>query len=205
MDMSLSNCFYANETLAASPDYPDIVYKRGPSSPWYVTGTSNASLAAFSATCFFTALHLKQNVPAMKDVPIGLVQSSVGGTTIESWLSADALAAAGIANAACGVRGCGNQSYCGNYASLIAPLAPTVFKHMAWYQVRGEGACSARALARRDEPLALTARLRVPHRRVSPTPIATLRTRRAATTRGSSPRSSPAGARSLTRPSPRSS
>lgn len=201
MDMSLSNCFYANETLAASPNYSDIVYKRGPSSPWVVTGTSNASLAAFSATCFFTALHLKQNVPAMKDVPIGLVQSSVGGTTIESWLSADALAAAGIENAACGVRGCGNQSYCGNYDALIAPLAPTVFKHMAWYQVRFAQRARARALS---TPMRSPPTFALP-RRASPTRTATLRTRRAATTRGSSPRSSPAGARSSTRPSPRSS
>ena len=136
-DMSLSNCFDANETIAASSTFTDIVLKHRAGDPWVVTSTDNATLAAFSAVCFFTALHLKQNVPAMKDIPIGLVQGSVGGTTIETWMSASALSAAGIANAACGVKGCSNQSNCANYASLIAPLAPTVFKHMLWYQVSG--------------------------------------------------------------------
>ena len=79
MDMVVSNCFYANETLAASPQYSDIVYKHGPGAPWVVGGSSNASLADFSAVCWFTAMHLKQSIPAFKDVPIGLVQSSVGG------------------------------------------------------------------------------------------------------------------------------
>ena len=136
MDMVISNCFYANETLAASPLYPDIVYKHGPGAPWVVGGTSNASLAGFSAVCYFTALHLKQSIPAFKDVPIGLVQSSVGGTTIESWMSSEALVAGGVpaSKAACGFKGCSGQAYCGNYNPLIVPLAPTVFKMMAWYQ-----------------------------------------------------------------------
>lgn len=145
-DMKLGDCFYSNETVAASAGYSDIVYKHGPDSQWIVTGTDNASLVDFSAVCFFTALHMKQNLPAMKDIPIGLVQSSVGGTTIETWMSSSALEAAGFspADAACGNKaGCGGQAYCGNFLPLIAPLAPTVFKSMIFYQGESNVACNS--------------------------------------------------------------
>ena len=145
MDMCIDNCFYANETVAASGAHPDIRYKHGPSGAWTVTGSDEKSLRAFSAVCFFTAWHMKESLPALASVPIGLVQSSVGGTTIESWMSAEALAASGaVATPACGFKGgCGGQAYCGNYAPLIAPLAPFVFKTMWWYQGESNVGCNA--------------------------------------------------------------
>jgi len=150
--MIVDNCFYANETAAAAASgaLSDIAFKHGPAAPWVVTGADERALRSFSATCFYTALHLKQGVPSLRDTPIGLVQSSVGGTTIESWMSAAALAAAGVApeNATCGFKGgCGGQAYCGNYDNLIVPLAPTVFKAMAWYQVRRRRAPAGRAVS----------------------------------------------------------
>jgi hypothetical protein len=146
MNMILDNCFYANETVAASSSYSDIVFKTGPGvGPWTVMGSNERSLRDFSGLCIFTALHLKQNVPAMKDVPIGLIHSSVGGTTIESWMSADALAASGvISEPQCGyTKGCGSQAYCGNYLPLILPLAPFTFKSFTWMQGESNVACNA--------------------------------------------------------------
>lgn len=145
MDMMLDNCFYANETVASSKQYPDIVYKRGPGAPWSVMGTDESSLRSFSGVCIFTALHLKQSIPALKDVPFGLIQSSVGGTTIESWMSAEALQDSGAfaTSPACGFRGgCSGQSFCGNYLSLILPLAPFTFKGMSWYQGESNADCN---------------------------------------------------------------
>jgi len=138
MDMMLDNCFYANETVAASGAHPDIRYKHSPGGAWTVAGTDERGLRAFSAVCYFTALHMKEQLPALAAVPIGIVQSSVGGTTIESWMSAEALAASGVVGSpACGEKGCSGQAYCGNYAPLIAPLAPFVFKSMVWYRACG--------------------------------------------------------------------
>ena len=147
MDMVIDNCFYANETVAASGAHPDIRYKLRPTGAWTVTGTNEKSLRAFSAVCFYTAWHMKESLPALAKVPIGIVQSSVGGTTIESWMSAQALAASGVVgNPTCGFKGgCSGQAFCGNYAPLIAPLAPFVFKTMLWYQGESNVACNAAA------------------------------------------------------------
>jgi hypothetical protein len=145
MDMCIDNCFYANETVAASGAHPDIRYKHGPSGAWTVTGSDDKGLRAFSAVCFYTAWHMKESLPALANVPIGIVQSSVGGTTIESWMSAEALAASGAVGAptSCGFKGgCGGQAYCGNYNPLILPLAPFVFKTMLWYQGESNSACN---------------------------------------------------------------
>lgn len=136
MDMNVASCYYANETLAGKGAWSDIRIKHSPDGPWSRSDADNATLAAFSAVCYYTALHMKTAIPSMLNTPIGLVQSSVGGTTIESWLSQEALSAAGfpLANATCGVEGCGGQKNCGNYLSLIAPLAPFVFQSLVWYQ-----------------------------------------------------------------------
>lgn len=62
-------------------------------------------------------------------------------------MSSEALVAGGIpANkAACGFKGCSGQAYCGNYDPLIVPLAPTVFKQMAWYQGESNIGCNSEA------------------------------------------------------------
>lgn len=54
---------------------------QGATGNWYSAAnpTSSAGIDNFSATCYYTALHLKLSVPAFKDVPLGLVRSSVGG------------------------------------------------------------------------------------------------------------------------------
>ena len=147
MDFNIDSAFYANETVVASSSFSaDIFYKHNPEGAWTVTGSNDDSLLDFSAVCYFTAMHMKLSLPAMKDVPIGIVQGSKGGTTIESWMNAPALVAAGLpaANATCGFTGgCAAQAYCGNLNRFIAPLAPFTFKLLAWYQGEANEPCNA--------------------------------------------------------------
>ncbi len=143
--MNIDMCFYANETLANKGLYPDIRIKRGPDSPWSRSSASNDTLRAFSAVCYYSALHLKRELPALAGVPIGLVQSSVGGTCIESWMSSEALQAAGtpLQNSTCLTQTLcqGMQPNCANYLPLIQPLAPFTFDAMLWYQGESNQNC----------------------------------------------------------------
>ena len=56
---------------------------------WKVASAEH--LRDFSAVCYFTARHLKVDA----DAPIGLIDSSWGGTRIESWMSEESLRASG--------------------------------------------------------------------------------------------------------------
>ena len=85
----------------------------------------------FSATCYFTALHLKLTQPAFKQVPIGLVRSSVAGQTIERFMSTDALEAVGVPAANATDMSCGQMAHT-LYDELIVPPAPFVFKTLIW-------------------------------------------------------------------------
>ena len=85
----------------------------------------------FSATCYFTALHLKLTQPTFKQVPIGLVRSSVAGQTIERFMSTDALEAVGVPAANATDMSCGQMAHT-LYDELIVPLAPFVFKTLIW-------------------------------------------------------------------------
>jgi sialate O-acetylesterase len=58
---------------------------------WKVANTQNAG--DFSAACFYFARELQPHV----DVPIGLINAAWGGSTIEAWIGADALAVLGHA------------------------------------------------------------------------------------------------------------
>ena len=132
--------------MASSSFSADIFYKHNPEGAWTVTGSNDDSLLDFSAVCYFTAMHMKLSLPAMKDVPIGIVQGSKGGTTIESWMNAPALVAAGLpaANATCGFTGgCAARAYFGNLYRFIVPMAPLTFKLLAWYQGEANEPCNA--------------------------------------------------------------
>lgn len=136
------HCSYtADETYAISLSYPEIrLMNQGATGQWTSAANpaSNATVEDFSATCYFTALHLKQNVPAFANVPIGLVRSSVGGQVIERFMSIQALEAVGVPTLNATNVSCGQSSHT-LYDSIIAPLAPFVFKTMLW--------CASRARA----------------------------------------------------------
>ncbi len=57
--------------------------------PWLAA--SPATTPEFSAACYYMARELRKTV----DVPMGLINSSWGGSRIQAWLSADALRSVG--------------------------------------------------------------------------------------------------------------
>jgi len=138
MDMPVYCSFTYNETfLVDAKKYPELRgMNQGANGNWQAFSNvaapqASAFVEQFSATCFYAAFHLKENVPAMKSVPIGLVRSSVGGQVIERFMSPAALEAVGVPEANATGMSCGQQSHT-LYDSLIAPLAPFVFKTLIW-------------------------------------------------------------------------
>jgi sialate O-acetylesterase len=98
-----------------------------PHIPWSVAAPS--SVAPFSATCWFTGKALAEALgPA---VPIGLVESAWGGTSIQVWVPP------GVVDA------CGNaSSYPGGWPTALSslwnamtePFAGMQVAHIVWYQ-----------------------------------------------------------------------
>lgn len=151
MDYNVGCAFTADETYPESLKFPEIrLMNQGATGHWYSAAdpTTNATVDGFSATCYFTALHLKLSVPALAAVPIGLVRSSVGGQVragrgrgawrrdaemncaaqvIERFMSVEAMEAVGVPAANATNTSCGQSSHT-LYDQLIAPLAPFVFK-----------------------------------------------------------------------------
>jgi len=97
---------------------------------WYDEETQEHSmLAQFSSTCLYFgyALMKKTFEQAGEAVPIGLIQSAVGGTQIESWVSNETLAK------------CSNESIEAGLASvyfhgMVAPFVNYSVRGFLWYQ-----------------------------------------------------------------------
>ncbi|MEQ8786952.1 MAG: sialate O-acetylesterase [Pirellulaceae bacterium] len=143
MAMQVRRALNADEE-AADADYPQIrmftVPRGGAAEPqqqikgsWAVC--SPETVGGFSATAYFFGRRLHQEL----DVPVGLINSSVGGTPIDFWTSAEAQQAMFQEPkvAADGKRvgmtepmaGAGNL-----YNAMIAPLAPYAIRGAIWYQ-----------------------------------------------------------------------
>ena len=91
---------------------------------------SNKSLLSFSAACYIMGSTLFDEHLA-RGVPIGLIHSSHGGTSIQSWASPD------------GVSQCGDASEAQNYSSILynsnfhpMTVGPLSISGVYWYQVR---------------------------------------------------------------------
>ncbi len=84
--------------------------------------SSAESAPAFSAVAYFFGKHLRQ---ALK-VPVGLINTSVGGTPIEQWTSSHALKS--VPGAPSGARSSNL------YNGMVAPLIPYGIKGAIWYQ-----------------------------------------------------------------------
>jgi len=88
------------------------------------------SAREFSAVaCFFAGELLKD--PALADTPIGLVDSSFGGTTCEGWIPGPALTAYKANDLHDSMFGIKPANL---YNAMIAPLGETKFKGVVWYQ-----------------------------------------------------------------------
>jgi len=84
----------------------------------------------FSAVASFFASELLQS-PALAKIPLGVVDSSFGGTTCEAWIPEPALARFAAKDL--------HDSFLGfkpaqHYNGMIAPLGRTTFKGVLWYQ-----------------------------------------------------------------------
>ncbi|QIG80204.1 sialate O-acetylesterase [Stakelama tenebrarum] len=97
MEFTLSHATNANVSVAQSAD-PDLrlfnVPRQTSTTPqsefgapvaWEVSGPD--STPDFSATCYFMGAHLRET----RDVPVGLIAASWGGSIIQDWLSRDGL------------------------------------------------------------------------------------------------------------------
>ncbi len=98
---------------------------------------SGESLEKFSAAGFFFAKHLYQQL----HVPIGIINSSWGGSRIEPWTPAEGYKALpAFAVEAQKTPFMIDSVVPGrNYSSMIAPLAPFALRGFLWYQ--GESNC----------------------------------------------------------------
>jgi sialate O-acetylesterase len=84
----------------------------------------------FSAIACLFASELRKD-PALAGVPIGLVDSSFGGTTCEGWIPKPALAGLNprdLHDSMFGIKPAGL------YNAMIAPLGQAAFKGVLWYQ-----------------------------------------------------------------------
>ncbi len=77
--------------LSIKQEYSPVPHRQFATTPrWQPANTD--SVRDFSAACYYFARELQQQV----DVPMGLINASWGGSRIQAWLSAEALAKAGL-------------------------------------------------------------------------------------------------------------
>jgi len=145
MQLPVRNAECAEEELArAANDSRTRLYlipKTGADAPvtridarWEVS--SSAAASEFSAAGYFFARHLRDS-PALASIPLGLIDSSFGGTVVEAWMRSETL----------GSRFPGDRlqdSFFGwkpssMYNGMIAPLAGFPLRGVLWYQ--GESNC----------------------------------------------------------------
>lgn len=167
--------------------------------PWSVANASTIGGVGggggwdfFSALCWFSLRDtFDANKAAGAIIPLGGVVECYGGTSIQYWSSADALAACPLAATNPGTACCG---YGGNnsclYNAQVAPytIGPTRFAAALWMQCVSDAPRPARAPAfTPPPPHTLTRTLHFPPPGASKTPIAAAPPR-SPTTRAPSPR-----------------
>jgi len=116
-------------TFRTEVDYTPVTLNelRNIATQW--TKPTTATLAKFSAVCWYMGRNLYENQPK-KGMPIGLVESAVSGTYIEAWSTADALSKCSCHE---GARGGANSPEV-LYNAMIAPIRYAGFAGMSWYQ-----------------------------------------------------------------------
>jgi sialate O-acetylesterase len=84
----------------------------------------------FSGVAYFFASELLKD-PALANVPIGIIDSSYGGTMCEAWIPPDLLGQFDAKQLRPSLFGHGPSHL---YNAMIAPLVPTAIKGVVWYQ-----------------------------------------------------------------------
>ncbi len=98
---------------------------------WRTAGRDSAR--DFSGVGFFFAARLLAD-PSLRDVPLGVIDASFGGTMCEAWVPADALAGFAREELRNSMFGIAPSTL---YNGMIAPLGKAPIKGVVWYQ--GEG------------------------------------------------------------------
>jgi len=145
MQLTTRDVSDSEEEIQKAADYPDIrlylVPKFGANQPlqnvnasWKIC--SPATVGNFSALAYFFGRELKNN-PSLKNIPMGLIDSSFGGTTVEAWMSTETLTTRFP-------REDLRDSFFGfkpssMYNGMIASLVPYQIRGFLWYQ--GESNC----------------------------------------------------------------
>jgi len=92
---------------------------------------SPESVADFSAVAYFFGQQLQE----ILDVPVGLIHTSWGGSTIEAWMSSDAIKQYQTVNLdEVDITKQTNQIPTALFNSMINPLIPYTIKGVLWYQ-----------------------------------------------------------------------
>ena len=94
----------------------------------------------FSSLAYFFGAELRKNLKC----PIGLIQATIGGSTIESWMDPAAIETLPLSNPS-DYRAGGRGNTGGNFRALIAPIIPSGIKGVIWYQGEGNGETLERA------------------------------------------------------------
>ncbi|TWI69520.1 sialate O-acetylesterase [Pseudoduganella lurida] len=118
----------AEIAAAEAPDLRLFKVQRGKASApqedvagqWVRCSPESIESSQFSAVGYFFGRRLQREL----GVPLGLIDSSVGGTRIELWTPASALSQAGRAE----------MDSSALYNAMVAGLAPFALKGMLWYQ-----------------------------------------------------------------------
>jgi sialate O-acetylesterase len=138
MEMGLARARNGSEEIKAA-DHPKIrlfvVKQQGANAPvpvpqgaWKICSPENVaegSWGGFSAVGYFFGRRLQQDL----DVPIGLVEDCVGGTSAEAWTSTATLQSLGDIG-----TGSGPAGPAAHYNGMIAPVAPLAISGAIWYQ-----------------------------------------------------------------------
>jgi sialate O-acetylesterase len=121
--------FQVEKALAATP-WKDL----GANSGWRVCGSNSLNSISFSAAAYFFGREIHTNL----DMPVGLVESSWGGTRIEPWTPPAGFEAvpsqAKFAETKLTTNKLANTRPMAIYNAMIAPLAGFALRGAIWYQ-----------------------------------------------------------------------
>ncbi len=142
MQMTLKECDGGPEAANAAGTLANLrlcsIGRRASASPesggdirWRVA--SRDSARDFSGVAFFFAAELLAD-PALRGVPVGVIDASFGGTMCEAWVPAEALAGFAREELRDSMFGIAPSAL---YNGMIAPLGKAPIKGVVWYQ--GEG------------------------------------------------------------------
>jgi hypothetical protein len=121
---------------ATSPrEETDLVF--GGWDGWHTPANATA-LADFSAVCFLTAKYLTDLMGRDKTKVIGLIESSWGGTRIESWSSRRALDRCSIPQSSLWMQSDPNENSV-LWNAMVHPFLRHSIYGVLWYQGKGRG------------------------------------------------------------------